>query len=450
MKTGLTAGIFVVSAALLFTLGLFMIGNSHNLFNHHVDFYTELFDVNGHTNGMKVRVAGFDAGQVLGIQIPDRPSAKFRLKLQVDDKLRKLIRDDSTVTVESDGIVGDKFLLIHDGTDQSQEAAPGSTLAGKEPVELSAVIAKATGVIDQAHDAIGDLQGKLDVALNSVTKTVDDTDGLIGDARNGHGAIGVLPNDRTTADRLKQTVANAQQASVNINQVTVKAGQMMTDFQSRNLPAKVDDTIVSARHASQQIDQASQQVNKTLNDALGPDHSGENGAENIRQSLSNVNMATANIADDTEALKHEFFFRGFFKKRGFYSLDDLTADQYRSNSYFQSPANRRSWLDANDTFSKDAKGNEVLSAGGMRLIDQIIDNQNESVFHEPLVVEGYSPSNEILISRSRSLLVKQYLQKHFHLRAMDMASVPLGSTPPQASGKTSWDGACIVFLAKRK
>ena len=114
-KQGLIAGIFVVSALLLFSIGLFLIGDSHQAFAHHATFYTEMFDVNGLAPGLRVRVAGYVAGQLESIEIPHRPSDKFRLKLQVDTKLRKLIRDDSVVTVETDGIVGDKFLLIHDG-----------------------------------------------------------------------------------------------------------------------------------------------------------------------------------------------------------------------------------------------------------------------------------------------------------------------------------------------
>ena len=133
-----------------------------------------------------------------------------------------------------------------------------------------------------------------------------------------------------TAFKLKQTVANAEQASANVKQMSFQAGQVVTDIQSRKLPAKLDDTVATARHAAQQIDEASQKVNTTLDGALGPDHLGENAAENIRESLSNVNQATANLADDTEALKHEFFFRGFFKKRGYYSLAELTPDQYRT------------------------------------------------------------------------------------------------------------------------
>ena len=114
-----------------------------------------LNSVNGLSPGSKVRVSGFEAGQVSTIAIPDRPSTKFRLKLRVDNKLHNLIRDDSFVTVESDGLVGDKFLLIHAGSDHDQEAVSGATLRAKEPIELSAIIAKMTGVMDQANTAIG-------------------------------------------------------------------------------------------------------------------------------------------------------------------------------------------------------------------------------------------------------------------------------------------------------
>jgi phospholipid/cholesterol/gamma-HCH transport system substrate-binding protein len=273
------------------------------------------------------------------------------MKLQVDTKLRKLIRDDSVVSVETDGIVGDKFLLIHDGTDQSQEAAIGATLPGKEPIEISAVIAKVSTVIDQASGVIVDVQGKLNVALDSATKTINNADGLITVARSGNGAVGMLLNDKQTAAQLRQTVANAEQASAHLNQISVQAGQIVTDAQSRQFPAKVDATIASAQHAVRQLDQASQQVNTTLNGALGPDRSGEDAAENIRESLSNVNLMTGNMADDTEALKHEFFFRGFFKKRGFYSLQELTPIQYRANSYFQRANNHRLWLDGAEAFT---------------------------------------------------------------------------------------------------
>src|SRR5258708_33866623 len=134
-------GVFVLSAVLLCSVGLFLIGNRHKAFAHHVDFFTKLNNVNGLSPGSKVRVSGFEAGQVTSVEIPDRPSAKFRLKLHVDNKLHSLIRDDSFVTVESDGLVGDKFLLVHEGSDQKEEPASGARLPAKNASELSAVIA---------------------------------------------------------------------------------------------------------------------------------------------------------------------------------------------------------------------------------------------------------------------------------------------------------------------
>ena len=197
--------------------------------------------------------------------------------------------------------------------------------------------------------------------------------------------------------------------------------------------------------------QTSQQVNLTLADALGPDRSGENAAQNIRETFSNINLATANMADDTEALKHEFFFRGFFKKRGFYGLKEVTPDQYRSNPYFNSQRNQRAWLSAADAFGKDSNGNEVLSAAGEHEIDQVIGTAKDSVIGQQIIVEGYSnqPSvaDQMAASRSRSLIVAHYLEKRFHLSAKNIGLMPLNAAAPPSSGKDSWDGACIVLLA---
>jgi phospholipid/cholesterol/gamma-HCH transport system substrate-binding protein len=444
MKTNLAAtGVFVISAVLLFGAGLFLIGDRQNAFSRHHDFYTQMSNVNGLAPGSKVRVSGFDAGEVTSLQIPDRPSGKFRIKLHVDKKLNNLVREDSVVSVESDGIVGDKFLLIHDGSDQSPEAKSGDTLPSKEPVEISAMLEKASGVLDQASATIGDVHIKLNLALDNANLALNNTNGILADARNGKGTVGMLLNDQATADQVKQVVANADQASANLNQASVQVKQIVADVQSRNLPAKMDDSLISLRHASAQI-------NDSLTEALGPDHFGTDAGGNIRDSLSNVNQATSNLADDTEALKHEFFFRGFFKKRGFYSLQGLTPEQYRSNAFFDRNSNYRTWLNGDD-FAKDAKGNEILSPAGRLMVAQVLGNLDDSAINQPMVIEGYStqtsPVEQLVLSRAHMLLVAHYLELHFHLNSKNIGVMPLNATPPPSAGKSIWDGACIVILA---
>ena len=247
-----------------------------------------------------------------------------------------------------------------------------------------------------------------------------------------------------THDTLVKFGAVALSPTLQAASFFTELGPLLTALliQSRNLPAKLDDTMVNARDASQQINQVSHTVNATITDALAPDQSGVSAAENLRDTLSNVNRTTGNLADDTEALKHEFFFRGFFKKRGFYSLDDLTPESYRNNTYFQNPLNRRFWIEGAEAFSRKPDGSEALSDVGQDQIDRVVGSVKDSIVMSPIIVEGYSddadPAKEITRSAQRALLVDHYLVQHFHLHSRDIGFVSLNAKPPRSSGKDVW------------
>jgi ABC-type transporter Mla subunit MlaD len=66
-----------------------------------------------------VRVSGLDAGQVRKIEVPTSASSKFRLELQVEEKMRGMIRRDSVASIETADVVGDKFVTIRKGSDQA-------------------------------------------------------------------------------------------------------------------------------------------------------------------------------------------------------------------------------------------------------------------------------------------------------------------------------------------
>src|SRR4029079_13251517 len=113
-------GAFLIAGVLLFGAGLFLIGDRRMLFNRTFDVYSEFTNIAGLENGAKVRVGGMDAGQVDGIQVPAKPSARFRVKLRIREDLHPLIRVDSVSTIQTDGLVGNKFIQIEAGTDQAQ------------------------------------------------------------------------------------------------------------------------------------------------------------------------------------------------------------------------------------------------------------------------------------------------------------------------------------------
>jgi phospholipid/cholesterol/gamma-HCH transport system substrate-binding protein len=449
-------GIFVTAAVALFGAALFLIGNQHKAFHHHIVFYTNFQNVDGLPKGAKVRVDGMDAGEVLAVQIPPGPAQNFRLKMNVDDQLHGLVREDSLVTVETEGIVGDKFLLIHRGTEHAPPATAESTLQSKEPFEMTKLLEQAQGIMTQAGTTLNGLQGTmtdvnrhLDTTLDTATGTMKNVNSVVLDVRNGKGAAGLLLEDKATAADVKQSLTNVRQATDKLNASTTRVDNILSDVQSRQLIPKMDDTLTAAKSASQNLDQTSQQINATLKTAFGPDQYGEDAGANLQQSLTNINQATGNLTDDTEALKHEFFFRGFFKHRGYDNLDDLPVEQYRAGQVFKSLPETRQWIPASSLFASDGAGEEVLSPQGRGNIDAAV-GQLQEIYGKPLIVEGYasgpSPSDALVQSRRRATLVRTYLQLRYHLQAKNTGIVALRSMPPNATGKTTFDGVSLVSV----
>jgi phospholipid/cholesterol/gamma-HCH transport system substrate-binding protein len=451
-------GVFITAAIVLFGAALFLIGNEHKAFRRHVVFYTNFQNVDGIPKGAKVRVDGMDAGELESIQIPSSPSQKFRLKMNVEDRLRGLIREDSLVTVETEGLVGDKFLLIQGGTDRAAKAAPESTLQGKEPFEIGKLLEQAQGIMVQAGTTITGLQatmkdvsGRLDTTLDTATGTIRNVNGLVLDVREGKGAAGLLLEDPATAADVKQSIANVRQTTEKLNTTTTRVDNLVAEVQTRQLVPKIDDTLVSAKSATQNLDQTSQQINTTLKSAFGEDQYGEDAGANLQQSLTNLNQASGNLTDDTEALKHEFFFKGFFKHRGYDNLDDLPVEQYRAGQIFKKLPESRQWIAAPALFTTSQSGEEVLSMQGRQSIDQAV-GQFKALYDKPLIVEGYassgSPSEELLQSRRRAALVRNYLQLHFHLEPKDTGIIALSGSPPENAGKTTFDGVGLVSVGR--
>jgi phospholipid/cholesterol/gamma-HCH transport system substrate-binding protein len=450
-------GILITIAVTLFGAGLFLIGNQHKAFNRHVVFYTNFQNESGLTKGAKVRVDGMDAGEIEAIQIPSSPAQTFRMKMNVDDRFHGLIREDSLVTVETEGVVGDKFVLIHHGSEHASEAPAESTLASKEPLEMSKLLEQAQGIMTQAGTTINQLQGTmndvrghLDTTLDTVTGTIRNVNGVVQDVRNGKGSAGLLLEDKATAVDVRQSIANVRQTTDKLNGSTARIDNILADVQSRQLVAKMNDTLVSAKSAMQNFDQTSQQINTTLKSALARDQYGEDAGANLQQSLTNLNQASGNLTDDTEALKHEFFFKGFFKHRGYDDLDDLPVEEYRAGKIFKSLPESREWIAAPSLFTADASGEEELSPQGRQNIDQAI-GQFKGIYGEPLIIEGYassgSESDKLIQSRRRATLVRTYLQVHYHVLPKNTGIVALRGTPPENAGKSTFDGVSLVSVS---
>ena len=122
----------------------------------------------------------------------------------------------------------------------------------------------------------------------------------------------------------------------------------------------------------------------------------------------------ADMAETTEALKRNFLVRGFFTRRGYFDLADVSVDAYRQG-VLENKERRalRLWIRAELLFERDAKGVERLSDEGRSRLDSAMSQFVRYPRTSPFVVEGYAQrptaDERFLLSRSRGQLVRDYI-----------------------------------------
>jgi outer membrane protein OmpA-like peptidoglycan-associated protein len=196
-------GAFLLSGLVLFGLGLFLIGDRQKVFSRGFDVYADFTSVDGLETGANVRVSGLQAGELVEIQVPRNPAGQYRVKLRMDEKVHPLVRQDSIATIQTDGLVGDKFLEVDKGSDDSPPCPPGGTIPTMEPFDFSDLMQQGRGLLDNT---------------NTTIKTAGDV------ADNVNRMLGqFLAKDRSGKNgpaELQETVASAQHAMSNISEDT--------------------------------------------------------------------------------------------------------------------------------------------------------------------------------------------------------------------------------------
>src|SRR5215469_2630766 len=232
-KKNVSVGLFVLAGLLLFGAGLYLIGDRRQAFGNHVEYYSEFQNLAGLANGATVRVGGMSAGEVLHIEVPDSPPSRFRVRWRIDARLRGLVRGDSIATIETEGVVGGTYLAVRPGTSHTQQAAALATVPSKEPVELSELLTRGTGLLNDAQSMLKAVGGKLGGTLDQVTTTIGNVNDIAVGLKQGRGAAGMLLRDQEFASYIRQSVtsatSNADEILAGIKEGRGAAGMLLRD-----------------------------------------------------------------------------------------------------------------------------------------------------------------------------------------------------------------------------
>jgi len=442
-------GAFMVGGILLFVGGLFLIGDRRLLFARQFELNATFGKVTGLQVGGRVRLAGFDAGEVLEIGIPSRPSDPFRVRMRVREDLHQLVRTDSTCGLQTDGIVGSTFVQITKGTDEAAVVPAGALINGIDPIDFADVIREGRETFRTVSREIIDLKGDVSLAIGAVAQTAQSANGLI--AGVGEEIRGVSKSATGALEEVQQVLANAREVVDGVKAGRGTVGQLMTDDA---LYKRLTGLGSESEQTMRNIREATDRGRALLEDFTAPNGRGQQMVQTMRDILGQTGEIVSDLADSTEALKRNFLFRGFFRQRGFYDIDAISRDAYAAGALERN--NRTAlkiWIAASVLFARDVNGTERLTDAGKRRLDSVMGDFVRYPRDSPLVVEGYSQTAQgesaYLTSAEQATLVRDYLRDRFRRKSNLLDFIAMGDEAVGSpSGDRRWAGVALALYVR--
>ena len=446
---GAWVGAFVIGGVLLFSVGLFLIGDRRLLFSRQFEVATTFSKVTGLQVGTRVRLAGLDVGEVLEIRVPVRPSDRFHVRMRIREDLRPLVRTDSVTAIQTDGIVGSAFVQVSPGTDDAPIVGPGAVLAGNDPIEFADLVQEGRDTFRLVSREVLDLTGDVSVALASLTKTVDTAESAI--ARVG-GEVEKIGDAGVRLTRDAERVVGDLGGIVNgVRDGKGSIGKLFTDTAFYD---RLDTIGREAAESARVMRETAETTRTAVRGFSEPGGIGPQITQNIRNTLAGIEEVTSDLAEGTEALKRNFIFRGFFRSRGFFDLDSISREAYQAGLLERDQRTAvRIWLDAVGLFARDADGVERMTDDGRRRIDSAMAQLVQYPRDSPLIVEGYAAGTDeataYLTSVDRGTTVRDYVLSRFRRQATLTDVMPLGdSAIGSPAGDGRWAGVALAMFVR--
>jgi phospholipid/cholesterol/gamma-HCH transport system substrate-binding protein len=437
------AGAFVVLGALLFTIALFMIGERRMLFQQRYSIYTEFARLGQLESGAVVRVAGMDAGEVTEIRIPATPSGRFRVRMNIREDLRQLVRTDSFATTQTEGLVGAIYVNVSAGTEQAPVVPDDGMVPGREPFQISDLLAQTSASVALITETVEALRGDAERAVKQIALTAEDSHALIEDIR---------PDIVAMAQHGNRITEQTREILTSINEGKGTIGKLVNDD---GLYREVRDIAQQTQAVMQNVREVSDEAKRAIADFRSPSGQTQGLMNDMRLTMNQAREATADLADNMEALKRNFLFRGFFTRRGYFDLDAISPADYQKGVLENGKRKAmRIWLSHAVLFDTRPDGTETLTADGRARIESAMATYLRHLPANPLVIEGYSTQGPVgdryQKARSRASAVREYVLNRYELMPQHTGFIALGSEAEGSPSGNTWDGVAITLFLDRE
>ncbi len=186
-------GIFVSFGLVALIIAVYFIGEKQLLFKNTFHLTGVFEDVGGLQAGNNVRLSGINIGTVESISLVS--DTTVRVEIVIDESSRKFIKKDAVATIGSEGLIGNKVLVINPGTGGKKIIEHNDVIKTAQPIDVDDIMVSLKSTIDNTASITSDL-AKISTNIES-----------------GKGTIGRLMMDQTWRENIQSTIVNLKDGS---------------------------------------------------------------------------------------------------------------------------------------------------------------------------------------------------------------------------------------------
>jgi phospholipid/cholesterol/gamma-HCH transport system substrate-binding protein len=213
-------GIFISIGMMVFIIGIYFIGEGKQLFRSTFRISGVFKDVAGLEPGNNVRLSGINVGTVDNIIIVSDTSV--RVEILIDENTRKFIKKDAIAGIGSEGLMGNKTIIMYPGTGGKKEIENNDIIQTVPPLGVDDFMISLKKTVDNATNITSD--------LSKITENI----------QSGKGTIGRLLMDRSMTQNFDSTVTNLKEGSAGFKILMDKANDI--DEILTSLKTTIDNT----------------------------------------------------------------------------------------------------------------------------------------------------------------------------------------------------------------
>ncbi len=208
----LRIGVFFLATTAVLFAALFVVGTNTRLFERKYELVAYLPNAQQLDKGSMVALSGLEVGKIKSIRFAHRDDGRnIELILQLPLHSREQITTSSVASVRTVGVLGDRFIDITMGKPGERALEPGEEIPVLTPTDWPATLQKAVGGLDDFL-----------AMVKSASKAVEKLN-------QGDGTLGVLLNDRDTADHFRSTARDLASVSRSLKAGEGTLGNLITD-----------------------------------------------------------------------------------------------------------------------------------------------------------------------------------------------------------------------------